>query len=135
MEYSCAKDYPRFNQESVKEMHRQVGIAKIEGNLMKRGLIIRHLVLPNNIAGTEKIMGFISREISQDTYISLMSQYLPYYKAASFDKLSRRLSIKEYEDAKKIMDAYSLYNGWVQDSYGLERFAGVNIKSVLKKDE
>lgn len=135
VKYSCAPDYPKYNQEAVKEMQAQVGIAQMDNaGIIKRGLIIRHLVLPNNISGTEKIMRFIAQEISTDTYISLMSQYLPYYKASQFKEISRRLTKEEYEEAKKIMEKYGLTNGWVQESYGQERFAGVNIKPALKKN-
>jgi putative pyruvate formate lyase activating enzyme len=134
VQYSCAPDYPRYNQESVKEMHRQVGIAQMDNHgIINRGMIIRHLVLPNNISGTEKIMRFIAQEISQDTYISLMSQYMPYYKAKEFPQISRRLKLQEYEEAKKAMEKYGLSNGWVQESYGLERFAGVHIKPSLEQ--
>ena len=129
LEYSNAPDYPKYNQAAVKEMQRQVGVAKIDSSgIIERGLVIRHLVLPNQISGTEKIMRFISKEISQDTYISLMSQYLPYYKAGEFKAISRRLKSQEYEEAKQIMEKYGLSNGWIQESYGLERFAGVHIK-------
>lgn len=127
--YSSAPDYPELNRAAVKEMHRQVGIAKInKTGIIERGLIIRHLVLPDNISGTNKIMKFIAQEISTDTYISLMSQYQPYHKAAQFKELSRRIFYQEYEEAKSAMEKYGLYNGWTQESFGLERFAGVNIK-------
>ncbi len=136
IKYSSAPEYPRYNQESVKEMHRQAGIAQMDdcGNI-KRGLVIRHLVLPNNISGTDKIMKFIRDELSQDTYISLMSQYVPYHRASEFQEISRRLKYREYEDAKQIMQKYGLYNGWIQESYGSERFAGIHIKPALKKDD
>ncbi len=130
--YSEAPDYPKYNQEAIKEMHRQVGIAKMDKyGIVKKGVIVRHLVLPNNISGTDKIMNFIASELSPDSYISLMSQYSPYYKASSFKELSRRLTYQEYLAAKKIMQKYGLSNGWVQESFGLERFAGVNIKPSL----
>jgi putative pyruvate formate lyase activating enzyme len=129
--YSDAPDYPKYNQESVIQMHRQVGVAKIEKGIIKRGLVIRHLVLPDNISGTDKIMKFIAEEVSKDTYISLMSQYIPYYKAREFKEISRRITYKEYADARQIMQKYGLSNGWVQESYGLERFAGVNIKQII----
>ncbi len=133
--YSAAPDYPRYNQKAVKEMHRQVGIAEMDNEgIIKRGVIIRHLVLPNNISGMDKVMQFITEEISKDTYISLMSQYLPYFKASSFKEISRGLTEREYEEAKQIMEKYGLSNGWIQESYGLERFAGVHIKAGLKKD-
>jgi putative pyruvate formate lyase activating enzyme len=64
--YSDASDYPKYNQESLKEMHRQVGVAEIDGEgIIKRGVIIRHLVLPDNISGTDKIMRFIAEELSE----------------------------------------------------------------------
>ena len=126
---SQAADYPRYNQEAVREMYRQVGTAEFDADgLIRRGLIIRHLVLPNRSSGTDKIMRFIAEEISKDTYISLMSQYLPYHKASGYPEISRRLKKEEYEEAKKILERYDLLNGWVQESYGSERFAGVNIK-------
>ena len=126
---SKAIDYPQCNQAAIKEMYRQVKKAEfLPSGLMKKGLIIRHLVLPNQCSGTDKIMRFIAQEISEDTYVSLMSQYLPYYKASSFLEINRRLKAQEYQEAKKILERYNLSNGWIQESYGLERFAGVNIK-------
>ncbi|TAM42437.1 radical SAM protein [bacterium] len=128
---SLAADYPRYNQEAVKEMYRQVGTAKFDADgLIRRGLIIRHLVLPNRASGTDKIMRFIAEEISKDTYISLMSQYLPYHKARAYPEINRRLKKEEYEEAKRILEDNDLPNGWIQESYGSERFAGVNIKPV-----
>jgi len=127
--YSNAADYPQCSQEAVKEMHRQVGIAKInEEGIIERGVIIRHLVLPDNIAGTKKIMRFIAKELSEDSYISLMSQYTPYYRAEEFKEISRKITFEEYELAKEAMHNHGLYNGWTQDSGGLERFAGIHIK-------
>lgn len=133
VKFSLAPDYPKYSQEAVKEMFRQAGILQLDASgIASRGLIIRHLVLPNNVAGTEKIVKFIADELSADTFISLMSQYLPYYKAKEFTEISRRLKLSEYEEAKRLMEKYGLANGWIQESFGLERFAGVNIKSILK---
>lgn len=136
LEFSGAPDYPKHNQSSVKEMHRQVGVAKInQQGIIEKGLIIRHLVLPNNTSGTEKIMKFIAEELSKETYISLMSQYMPYHRASQFKKISRRLNFEEYEEAKQILQNFALFNGWTQESYGLERFAGIHIKPSLKKKD
>lgn len=136
IKYSSAPDYPKYNQEAVKEMHRQVGVAKIDREgIVEKGVIIRHLVLPHNIAGTEKIMQFIAEELSADSYISLMSQYIPYYQASKFKDISCRLTYDDYEAAKKAMQRYGLDNGWIQEGYGLERFAGIHIKPALKKDD
>jgi len=135
IKYSGAADYPQYNREALKEMHRQVGVAKIDNaGIIKRGVIIRHLVLPHNISGTDEIMKFIARELSQDTYISLMSQYFPCYQAAQFKEISRRITSKEYAEAKQAMVRYGLNKGWVQESYGMERFAGINIKPILRKE-
>ncbi|MDD5552776.1 MAG: radical SAM protein [Candidatus Omnitrophica bacterium] len=129
--YSGAPGYPEFNRAALKEMHRQAGLAQLDENgLIKRGLIIRHLVLPNNVSGTEKIMKFVAQSLSKDTYISLMSQYTPYHKANSYKDICRRVNFEEYEYAKMIMERCGLSNGWTQDDRGLERFAGVNIKPL-----
>ena len=135
IKFSNAPGYPEYNQKAVKEMFRQAGLPQLdEKGVIRRGIIIRHLVLPNDVSGTERIMKFIAEELSVDTYVSLMSQYLPYNKAAEFTEINRRLQLKEYEEAKVIMDKYGLTFGWVQESFGSERFAGVNIKSVLKNE-
>lgn len=132
VKYSFAPDYPLYNQQSIKEMHHQVGIAQIDKDgIIKRGVIIRHLVLPNGISGTEKIMKFIAEEISKETYISLMSQYFPCHKVKKTDLISRRITFEEYREAQKIMHKYGLNNGWVQEPNGLERFAGINMKQNL----
>jgi len=133
LKYSNAPDYPEYDQASVKEMHRQVGVADIdEKGIIRRGLIIRHLVLPDNISGTAKVMKFIAQEISPETYISLMSQYTPYYRAQEFTQICRKVTLEEYEEAERLMHKYGLYNGWTQDSGGLERFAGIHIKPNIR---
>lgn len=129
IKYSGAPDYPEYNRQAVKEMHRQAGVAQIDGRgIIEKGLVIRHLVLPNYISGTEKIMEFIANELSEEAYISLMSQYFPCYKADEIKELSRRISREEYAQAQQAMRKYNLHNGWIQESGGLERFAGINIK-------
>jgi putative pyruvate formate lyase activating enzyme len=130
--YSKAKDYPKYSQSALIEMQRQVGVAKIsDEGIMERGLIVRHLVLPNGLSGTQKAMRFIAEELSPDTFISLMSQYLPVYKAAEFKELNRRITLKEYKDAQKSMGKYGLSNGWVQEARGLEKLAGIHLKPNL----
>lgn len=131
LKYSAAPDYPEVNRRAVKEMHRQVGLARFDENeIMTRGLIIRHLVLPGDHAGTEEIMRFVSREISPKSYVSLMSQYMPYHRAKEFNELSRRIHIQEYDAATSLMQQYGLHNGWTQEAGGLEIFAGPNIKPI-----
>lgn len=132
IKYSQAPGYPQFNRKAVKEMHRQTGVARIDKDgLIKRGLIIRHLVLPENIPGTDKTMRFIAEELSKDSYISLMSQYLPCYKSMEYPEISRRITEEEYLQAQRSMSESGLENGWTQSGHGLERFAGVHIKPAL----
>lgn len=119
VKYSSAPGYPEFNRNAVREMFRQVGIKR---------LIIRHLVLPENISGTEEIFSFICRELSPKIYISLMSQYFPAFEADSYPLLNRRITLEEYERAVALLKKYGLENGWIQESGGLKRFAGTNIK-------
>lgn len=129
MQYSSAGDYVEFNQASIKEMHAQVGIAQINNNgIIKKGLIIRHLVLPNNLSGSKEVFEFISTKISPETYISLMSQYTPFYKAEGIKEISRQITKNEYRQAEELMQNYGLHNGWVQEEHGLEDMAGTNIK-------
>jgi len=116
LKYSIAPHYPEINRAAVKEMYRQVGNLVVDENgIAKRGLIIRHLILPCGLSGTERIMKFLAEEISKDVYISLMSQYFPAYKAHEFKELSRRITAEEYEKAYQIMQKYGLENGWVQE--------------------
>jgi putative pyruvate formate lyase activating enzyme len=127
--YSDAVNYSNYNRGSVKRMYAQVGVGEFDGQgIMQKGIIIRHLVLPGGIAGTGGIMRFIADEISKDAYISLMSQYTPYYRACNFKEIDRKLSLQEYAYAQQAMEKYGLGNGWTQDSFGLARFAGVYIK-------
>ena len=114
--YSLALHYPEINRKAVKEMYRQVGNLVVDENgIAKRGLIIRHLVLPNGLSGTDGVMKFLSREISKDVFISLMAQYFPAYNAKEIKELSRRISAEEYEDARRIMEQNGLENGWMQE--------------------
>jgi len=98
--YSKIRNYPQVNQEAVREMFRQVGDLEVnERGVAQRGLLIRHLVLPEDIAGTAEIVRFISEEISTHTYLNLMDQYRPAYKAHNYPELNRRLTNQEYNSA------------------------------------
>jgi putative pyruvate formate lyase activating enzyme len=110
MKYSKIKDYVQINQQAVKEMHRQVGdlIVDCDG-IAIRGLLIRHLILPNSLAGTETITKFIAREISTNTYFNLMDQYYPCFNAHQYPELNRLISIEEYEHARQVSLATGLH--------------------------
>lgn len=102
-EFSQAPDYPEVNFAAVKEMHRQVGDLVVDRNgVAVNGLLVRHLVLPNGAAGTEKVMEFIAENISKNTYVNIMAQYRPYYKAAGHPVLGRRATAREYQAALDI---------------------------------
>jgi len=100
--YSKAKDYPEVARAAIKEMHRQVGDLIIDKGIALRGLLVRHLVLPEGIAGTAVVVKFIAEEISKDTYINIMDQYHPCYKAFDHPPLSRRITGGEFKDAVRL---------------------------------
>lgn len=131
--FSNAPDYVKMNQEAVKEMFRQVGHLTVDDEgIAKKGLIIRHLVLPNGAASTKKIFSFIARELSKEVYISLMSQYHPVYRANEFPEINRRITKGEYEEAAELFFKYGLLNGWIQDSIEDmdSKLLGTNIKKM-----
>jgi putative pyruvate formate lyase activating enzyme len=99
-ELSGIESYPSMNKAAIKEMHRQVGDLKInEEGVAQQGLLVRHLVLPHGLAGTKGIVNFLSREISQNTYVNIMAQYHPCYKAFQIPSLARRISPAEFHEA------------------------------------
>jgi putative pyruvate formate lyase activating enzyme len=98
--YSKVEDYPSVNQAGVKEIHRQVGdLTMGDQGIAQRGLLVRHLVLPNNLAGTGDIVQFLADEISPETYLNVMAQYRPTYKAHQYPEINRRPSAQEMEEA------------------------------------
>jgi putative pyruvate formate lyase activating enzyme len=108
--YSKVSDYVEFNRAAVREMHRQVGDLVIDGRgIAQRGLLVRHLVLPNDISGTEQVLAFIRDELSTDTYLNLMDQYHPCYRAADYPALERPLTSAEYEAALQLAARYGLH--------------------------
>jgi len=100
-ELSAAPDYPRINQAAVKEMHRPVGDLKVKKGLATSGLLVRHLILPNQLAGSFQIIDFLADQISPATVINIMDQYRPCHKAPSNPKINRRPHRREIEDARK----------------------------------
>jgi putative pyruvate formate lyase activating enzyme len=106
---SHAPDYVRVNQAAVREMHRQVGDLKLAAdNIAQRGLLVRHLILPNGIAGTEAVVRFLAREISRETYVNIMDQYRPTYRANEYPELDRMITAEEYRAAIDLAHRYGL---------------------------
>ena len=99
-EHSEAPEYPAVNFAAVREMHRQVGDLMLDKRgVAVRGLLVRHLVLPNGLAGTERVVRFLAEEVSKDTYINIMDQYRPCYRAHNMPGLDRRITAQEYAEA------------------------------------
>ena len=114
---SDAETYPEITKASLLEMHRQVGIAKpASDGLMYRGLMIRHLVMPNRVGGTKEVIEWIAENLPKETYFNIMSQYSPMYKAFEYSEISRRITWKEYAEAIKWANEAGLTNldiqGW-----------------------
>jgi len=99
-QYSKAPDYPKVAKLALKEMHRQVGdLILVEQGIARRGLLVRHLVLPQNLAGTEQIMDFLASQISKNTYVNIMDQYYPCGEIEAGSPLARRITHQEFEQA------------------------------------
>lgn len=114
--YSNAPDYWDRVRPAIKEMYRQVGDLKMDDEgIAISGLIIRHMVLPENISGTEDVLKFISEEISAGTYISLMSQYFPAHQALTHPLINRRVTKEEFQRAVGAFHENGLTNGWLQE--------------------
>ena len=118
---SEAESYPELTKKAILEMHRQVGVAEPARNgLMYRGLMIRHLVMPNDTSGSEKIMEWIAENLPKNTYINIMAQYSPLFKAFEYPDLSRRITKKEYSQVVRKAKDLGLVNLDVQGFWWLK---------------
>lgn len=109
-EFSGVKRYPQVNRAAVKEMHRQVGdLQTDELGVATRGLLVRHLVLPDGLAGTEGVVKFLAEEISPNTYLNIMAQYHPCYHAADYPPLSRPITREEFSAAMALARRHGLH--------------------------
>jgi putative pyruvate formate lyase activating enzyme len=107
---SGIKDYPSVNKAAIKEMHRQVGDLKLdEQGIAQRGLLVRHLVLPNQLAGTQEVVCFLAQEISTNTYLNIMAQYHPCYQAFDIPSLRRPLQREEFTEAVELAHRQGLH--------------------------
>jgi len=109
LKYSQAPNYFEIMKKAIKEMHRQVGDLKInEEGIAIKGVLVRHLVLPNNLAGSEKIFKFLAEEISKDIFLNIMDQYWPAYRAFEFKELSRKITSQEFKKALFLAKKFGL---------------------------
>lgn len=121
--YSLVDNYFESTKNAIKEMFRQVGDELIyKDNVVVRGLIIRHLVLPNDLSDSERVFKFISEELSPKVHISLMSQYYPTNKAYKDVLINRAVRNSEYERVLEMLDKYGLHNGWIQEMESAETY-------------
>lgn len=110
--YSGAKDYWDVARAAVREMHAQVGCLEIDGQgIAVHGLLIRHLVLPNRLAGSMAVLEFVAREISPNSYLNIMDQYRPMYRASSHPELNRGLTSDEYREVVEYASHLGLRRG------------------------
>ncbi len=110
---SEAYNYPHYARAALKEMHRQTGVLRTNARgVAVRGLVIRHLVLPNRVAGSREVLPFIAAELSKDSYVNIMRQYRPEHEAPKHKEINRRITGKEYDEAL----------AWAREA-GLHRFA------------
>ena len=106
---SGIKSYPKVNRAAIREMHRQVGDLQIDEGVAQRGLLVRHLVLPNRLAGTEGVARFLAKEVSTNTYLNIMAQYHPCYQAFDIPQLARPVNKQEFQEAIDLAHRHGLY--------------------------
>jgi putative pyruvate formate lyase activating enzyme len=119
---SSAGDYPETAQRAILEMKRQVGNLVTEEGIARKGILVRHLVLPSNLAGSRQVLGWIKKELGIETHVSLMAQYNPLHKALDFPMLGRRIKEGEYEALLDIVVHEGFQNVFVQDLESAEAY-------------
>lgn len=112
--YSFAPDYFEISKKAVKEMYAQVGNLDVDKGIAKKGILIRHLVLPDGSSGSEAIFDFIVKELSPYTYVNIMAQYYPCHKASNFPEIQKRITRKEYMNTLKLAKKKGLADGFKQ---------------------
>lgn len=114
--YSKVDNYFEIATKAIQEMNRQVGIPIFdEKGMIKKGVIIRHLILPNHLQNTKNILKWVKENMPQGTYISVMAQYFPTYKAKQDELINRKLNKKEYQEIEKYLYTLNLENGYMQE--------------------
>ncbi len=115
--YSRVRGYVEASRNAIKEMYRQVGNLVVDDKgIARKGLIIRHLILPNDVAGSEDSLGWLAREVSPQVAVSIMSQYYPAHKAAGrrYPELARKITPEEYKMVTTLVEELGMENGWIQ---------------------
>jgi putative pyruvate formate lyase activating enzyme len=121
--FSQVSDYVERSRAAIKEMQRQVGDLQVDiDGIAQKGLIIRHLILPNRLAGSEDSLSWLVREVSSGVAVSIMSQYFPAHLATRFPLLARKISPEEYVEVTDLVDRLGIMNGWVQGMASAENY-------------
>ena len=114
--YSKVDNYFQIATSAIKEMYRQVGSPQLnEKGIMQKGLMIRHLILPNQIENSKNVLKWIKENMDNNIYVSIMAQYFPTYKARELDELNRKLTREEYEEVENYLYELDLENGYIQE--------------------
>lgn len=114
--FSRSINYVAVSRAAIKEMHNQVGNLVMDASgIAQRGLIVRHLILPNNIAGSIDALKWLANEVSPATTVSIMAQYHPCHKAIDEPLLARKISLSEYRQVTNMLEELSMENGWLQE--------------------
>jgi putative pyruvate formate lyase activating enzyme len=133
--YSGIKNYVRYNRQSLKEMYSQVGELKLDSNgIAIKGLLVRLLVMPDNIGGIRETLDFIKNELSTDVYLSIMAQYHPAYKARNYPELHRKITAGEYLEIVKYAEKIGFNFGWTQDHISLNSNKDLFMPNFKDKD-
>jgi len=121
--YSHAPDYVEVNRAAIKEMYRQVGDMRIDSEeIAYQGVIVRHLILPEKLAGSRESLTWLAEEVSPTITVSIMSQYYPAHRAHEFHELSRIINYQEYLGVKQLVERLGLENGWLQEMDAPENY-------------
>ena len=116
IEYSNVNNYFEVATNAIKEMLRQVGTPQLnQKGIMKKGVMVRHLVLPNHIENSKKVLHWIKKNLPNETFVSVMAQYFPTYKAKDVEKLNRKLTKQEWDEIEKYIEELEIENGFVQE--------------------
>ena len=116
IKYSNAPNYFEIATKAIKEMVNQVGTPKFdERGIIQKGVIIRHLVLPNHIYNSKKVLRWIKDNLPDEIYVSVMAQYFPTYKAKDFEGINRKLTKQEWAEIQKYLEKLDIRNGYIQE--------------------
>jgi putative pyruvate formate lyase activating enzyme len=125
LKYSHARGYVEASRSAIKEMYRQVGNLELDDEgIAQKGLVIRHLIFPNGIAGSGDSLNWLVKEVSPEVTVSIMSQYFPAHKAARrrYPELSRKITPEEYKEVTELVEKLGIENGWMQDMSSAENY-------------